>query len=144
MDATGVDGLVYIDNIILALDEDAAKVARLIQNCVKKAAHQLGAVIKPDSLMMGSVVEWLGVEIDCEAGIFRLKQSFVRKLSSAAEKIFTQTGEWPIRAWYAISSSIIYAIWTRQQELCTIHCMYEQIGVERNMPSRLGPPCNAT
>ena len=90
--------------------------------------------------MMGSVVEWLGVEIDCEAGIFRLKQSFVRKLSSAAEKIFTQTGEWPIRAWYAISSSIIYAIWTRQQELCTIHKLIvdERIGVERNLPSRLG------
>ena len=79
----GIHALVYIDNIIFALEEEAAEVVEEIVKGIINACKKAGACIKPDSLKIAKRVEWLGMEIDAETQTFRLKQSFVDKLLKA-------------------------------------------------------------
>lgn len=113
----GVVALIYIDNIIFALEEEPARHVGRIVEIVKEVAEKVGAVIKEDSITVGTQVEWLGIEVDAEAKKFRLKTSFIEKLERAEEDM---TQKMEIRKWYAIISSCIYAAWTIQQELCTL------------------------
>lgn len=120
---TAVHCLVYIDNIILALEEDAVGSVEAILSAIRKACEDAGAAIKPDSLRVASRVEWLGTEVDALSHQFRIKASFIEKLKKAiAETLPPSEGVsvvLPIRTWFSILSSIIFAVWTRQIDLCT-------------------------
>lgn len=71
------------------------------------------------------------MEIDAETQTFRLKQSFVDKLLKAKKEMFSEIKEgtlkMPIRAWMAILSSLVYAFWTLQVELCVVSHLTEQM-----------------
>ncbi len=110
--------IVYIDNLILGLPERLASQKDLVVNKVSKVCERLGAVIKKGSEFWGTVVEWLGLEINCERQVFRLKESFIEKM----KKFHILETPWSdllrsYRWWYSLLSSIVYSVWNTQGDL---------------------------
>ena len=100
-----------------------------IMETIVQEAKICGAIIKEGSLISGTTVEWLGTEISTRISSaqpqythgYRLKASFVRKFGTLATSMLQPPRKsFPIRSWYALISSSIFATWTKQIDLCTI------------------------
>lgn len=117
----GIVTLVYIDNMIMGLDDEASARVEDIVSTIQEQTSKMGAVIKPGSLMVGTRAEWLGTEVDVRGHQFRLKATFVKKMTDCAKIMLVEpTQTFTIRCWYSLISSLIFALWTRQRELCEI------------------------
>ncbi len=111
--------IIYIDNLILGLPEPLASNQQHVFDAVKRVCDRLGAIIKAGSEFWGDVVEWLGLEVDCQRYVFRLKQAFVEKLKGfQLSKVFSERPSRSIRWWYSLMSCIIYAFWNTTGTLC--------------------------